>query len=126
MNLKSQYKRLFEGKVRSNDRKILKEDYSTIVTKKSVNEKINFVLGPTIHGDPNKPMKDDFKIAFKDPRKAIMTIMKINKDLESRGLKPVDYDNMGIVFKKPSNQQMQFILNAFDSSDVESVGRVLK
>jgi len=105
---------------------LLREAIQTIGTKKLVNEKINFVLGPTIHGDPNKPMKDDFKIAFKDPRKAIMTIMKVNKELESRGLKPIDYDNVGIVFKKPSNQQMQFILNAFNSDDVESVGRVLK
>ena len=107
-------------------KQIIKEETAAVVKQKAVNEKLNFVLGPTIHGDPNKPMKDDFKIAFKDPRKAIMTIMQVNKDLESRGLKPVDYDNVGIVFRKPSNQQMQFILNAFNSEDVESVGRVLK
>lgn len=90
-----------------------------------VNEKLNFVLGPSIGGDPNKPMKDDFKIAFKDPRKAIMTIMRVNKELEAKGLEPIDYENVGIVFTKPSNQQMQFILNAFNNEDVESIGRVL-
>jgi hypothetical protein len=102
-------------------KKIVKQE-----TSKVVNEKLNFVLGPTIHGDPNKPMKDDFKIAFTNPKKAIMTIMQVNKDLQSRGLEPVKYDNVGIVFNKPSNQQMQFILNAFNNEDVMSVGRVLK
>ena len=90
-----------------------------------VNEKINFILGPSIGGDPNKPMKDDFKIAFKDPRKAIMTIMKVNKELQASGFEPIDYENVGIVFNKPSNQQMQFILNAFTDQDIESIGRVL-
>jgi hypothetical protein len=90
-----------------------------------VNEKLNFILGPSIDGDPNKPMKDDFHIVFKDPRKAIMTIMQVNKDLQARGLQPIEYENVGIVFTKPSNQQMQAILNAFNNQDVESVGRVL-
>ena len=90
-----------------------------------VNEKLNFMLGSTIDGDPNKPMKDDFHIVFKDPRKAIMTIMQVNKDLQARGLEPIEYENVGIVFTKPSNQQMQAILNAFNNQDVESVGRVL-
>ena len=36
MNLKSQYKRLFEGKARSNDQKILKEDYSTMRLKSNI------------------------------------------------------------------------------------------
>ena len=102
-------------------RQIIKEE-----TAKVLKEKLNFMLGPTIHGDPNKPMKDDFKIAFKDPRKAIMTIMRVNKELQAKGLEPVDYENVGIVFNKPTNQQMQFILNAFNNEDGESVGRVLK
>ena len=102
-------------------KKIVKEE-----TSKVVNEKLNFVLGPTIHGDPNKPMKDDFKIAFTNPKKAITTILQVNKDLESRGLEPVKYNNVGVVFDKPSNQQMQFILDAFNNEDVMSVGRVLK
>ena len=107
-------------------KQIIKEETAKITTKKPVNEKLNFILGPTIDGDPNKPMKDDFNIVFKNPNKAIMTIMQVNKDLQSRGLKPIEYDNMGIVFRKPSNQQMQFILNAFNNEDVDSVGRVLK
>jgi len=90
-----------------------------------VNEKLNFILGPSIDGDPNKPMKDDFHIVFKDPRKAIMTIMQVNKDLQARGLEPIEYENVGIVFTKPSNQQMQAILNAFNNQDVESLGRVI-
>lgn len=90
-----------------------------------VNEKLNFMLGPSVDGDPNKPMKSDFHIVFKDPRKAIMTIMKVNKDLQARGLEPIDYENVGIVFTKPSNQQMQAILDAFSNQDVESLGRVL-
>ena len=39
MNLKSQYKRLFEGKIRSNDEKILKEDYSTMRLKSNIDTK---------------------------------------------------------------------------------------
>ena len=39
MNLKSQYKRLFEGKARSNDRKILKEDYSTMRLNSNIDKK---------------------------------------------------------------------------------------
>lgn len=39
MNLKSQYKRLFEGKARSNDQKILKEDYSTMRLKSNIDKK---------------------------------------------------------------------------------------
>lgn len=107
-------------------KQIIKEETAKVVAETAVNEKLNFVLGPTIHGDPNKPMKDDFKIAFTNPKKAIVTIMQINKDLQSRGLKPVEFDNVGIMFKKPSNQQMQAILNAFNNEDVMSVGRVLK
>ena len=107
-------------------KQIIKEETRNMVPQKPVNEKLNFVLEPAIGGDPNRPMKDDFKIVFKNPNKAIMTIMQINKDLQSRGLKPIEYDNMGIVFRKPSNQQMQFVLNAFNSGDVDSVGRVLK
>jgi hypothetical protein len=94
--------------------------------KKVIKEKLNFILGPTIDGDPNKPMEDDFKISFRDPRKAIMTIMKINSELKQKGIEPIDYNNVGIIFNNPSNQQMQAILNAFNDSDVESVGRVLK
>jgi hypothetical protein len=39
MNLKDQYKRLFEGKARSNDQKILKEDYSTMRLKSNIDTK---------------------------------------------------------------------------------------
>jgi len=39
MNLKSQYKRLFEGRVSSNDQKILKEDYSTMRLKSNIDKK---------------------------------------------------------------------------------------
>jgi len=39
MNLKSQYKRLFEGKARSNDQKILKEDYSTMRLNSNIDKK---------------------------------------------------------------------------------------
>ena len=39
MNLKAQYKRLFEGKARSNDQKLLKEDYSTMRLKSNIDTK---------------------------------------------------------------------------------------
>lgn len=107
-------------------RQIIKEETAKVLKEKSVNEKLNFVLGPTIHGDPNKPMKDSFKIVFKDPRKALIKLMDVNNELKQNGYKMFDYENMGFVINKPSNQQMQFILNAFDNSEVESIGRVLK
>lgn len=90
-----------------------------------VNEKINFMLGPSIGGDPNKPMKDSFKIVFKDPRKAVIKLMDVNNELKQSGFEMFDYENMGFVINKPTNQQMQFILNAFSDSDIESIGRVL-
>ena len=102
-------------------KQIIKEE-----TAKVLKEKINFILGPTIHGDPNKPMKDDYYIVFNDTKKAIITIGKVNEDLKARGLKPIEYNNVGFVFKKPSNQQFQFVLNAFNDQDVMNVGRVLK
>ena len=39
MNLKDQYKRLFEGRLSSNDQKILKEDYSTMRLKSNIDTK---------------------------------------------------------------------------------------
>jgi hypothetical protein len=90
-----------------------------------VNEKINFILGPSEDGDPNKPMKSDFKIVFKDPRKALIKLMDVNNELKQRGLEMFDYENMGFVISKPSNQQMQAILDAFNNQDIESIGRVL-
>jgi len=92
--------------------------------KKMIKEEINFALGSTIHGDPDKPMDQDFTIVFKNPMQAEMMLDKISEELQAEGLNPLEYENLGVVFKTPSNQQMSRVLKTFNNSDIESMGRL--
>ena len=83
---------------------------------KELIEGINFMLGSNTDGDPNQKIGDDFKIVFKDPRSAELKLSQM-KD-------KVDYENIGILIKNPTFSQMQSILNSFNDSDIESIGRV--
>jgi len=91
--------------------------------KKLIKEEINFILGPSPGGDPDKPMEDSFYIQFKDPVNAERIIQQVNNQLESDGFEPIDYENIGIVFPNPTNQQMSAIIKAFDKNSISGMGR---
>jgi len=101
--------------------KIIREE-----VKKVLSEKINFALGTTVDGDPDKPLKDSFYIQFKQPQKAILKLTKLASELKAQELGDLNFKNMGIVITNPTQNQMNAILKAFNDSDIDGMGRVLK
>jgi len=100
--------------------------------KEIIKEKLNFMLGSTIDGDDDEPMENNFEIALRTGREgaAIEKIIDANKNLQTKGRKPINqvslvlYPRIEVVFRKPSNQQMQFVIDSLDYSDIDSIERV--
>ena len=91
--------------------------------RKLIKEEINFILGPMPGGDPDKHLSENFYITFKNPGDAEGRIEMVNDTLKESGLDPIEYENIGIVFPNPTNQQMSAVLRAFKDADITGIGR---
>jgi hypothetical protein len=74
MNLKSQYKRLFEGKARSNDQKLLKEDYSTMRLKSNIDQK--WQTADDMAGDMQQWLSSIYSSGGEDVYQEVMGILQ--------------------------------------------------
>lgn len=74
MNLKSQYKRLFEGKARSNDQKLLKEDYSTMRLKSNIDQK--WQTADDMAGDMQQWLSSIYSSGGEQVYQEVMDILK--------------------------------------------------
>jgi len=102
-----------------------KQDLQKLIreeAQKILKEKINFSIGS--EANPDKKMKDSFSMQFKSPMKAVNTLTKLSDKLKEEGFGELDFEYVGIVINKPTANQMNAILKAFNQDDIDGMGRI--